>query len=301
MFFGHASGNIDYYTHRYAGRHDLYRGTEPANVEGYSTDLFADAACAFMEEHRREPFFVYLPFNAPHFPSARNKEPWQPNIWQAPASAFAEYGWSAEESDPRKRYQAVVTALDTAIGRVLAQLDTLKLTDNTLVIFYSDNGAFMLPGRGLEVASNKPLRSGGVTLWEGGLRVPCLVRWPGQLKAGTVCAEPWSSLDILPLLLDVAGGEMPADRELDGQNPLPELQGKTPASPRSFYFGFRGMQAVRRGRYKLIRPKKNAQWELYDLEADLAESNNLAANSPQIVRELQQDYEKWAAQFSNSR
>ncbi len=296
-FFGHASGNIDYYTHIYAGRHDLFRGTEPAHVEGYSTDLFADAACEFLRRHRNRPFFVYLPFNAPHFPSARNKQPGQPNIWQAPDSAFAAYGHSPDETDPRRRYRAVVTALDMAIGRVLAQLDELKLTDKTLVIFYSDNGAFMLKNRGLEVASNKPLRDGGITLWEGGLRVPCIVRWPGRLKPGTLCRDPWISLDILQLILSVTGGKPFPGIQLDGRNPLAILQGRPPQEPRRFYFGFRGMKAIRQGPHKLILPKKKTEWELYDLQNDLAEENNIADKHPQLTADLIRDYQQWASQF----
>jgi len=126
-FFGHASGNIDYYTHIYRGRLDLHQGTKPVEVEGYSTDLFADAACDFMDCHRKEPFFVYLPFNAPHFPSAGNKKPGQPVEWQAPDNYFAHYGLSPDEADPRKRYRVVVTALDAAIGRVLEKLESLGL------------------------------------------------------------------------------------------------------------------------------------------------------------------------------
>src|SRR5690606_16708740 len=116
-----------------------------------------------------------------------------------------------------------ITAMDDAIGRVLRTLDELELRENTLVIFYSDNGAFMLPGRGLEVASNAPLRGGGVTLWEGGIRVPAFMRWPGRLPAGAVCPVPIISTDILPTLLAVAGVQLPVDRVLDGRNVLPVL------------------------------------------------------------------------------
>lgn len=296
-FFGHASGNIDYDTHRYAGRNDLFRGTEAVTVDGYSTDLFSDAACDFIRRHAKSPFFVYLPFNAPHFPSARNKQPGKPNIWQAPAAAFEAYGYAPDESDPKKRYQAVVTALDTGIGRVLAQLDLLNLSRRTLVIFYSDNGAFMLPERGLEVASNRPLRDGGVTLWEGGLRVPCIVRWPGVIKSGTLCREPWISLDLLPLILQVAGGELPQSRILDGRNPLPLLLGKTPEKQRSLFFAFRHMQAVRRGNFKLIRSRKDSPLELYDLEKDLGERQNISDQHPQITAKLAKELADWVSQF----
>ncbi len=296
-YFGNASGNFDYYTHIYAGRNDLYRGTESATVEGYSTDLFADAACDFIRRNAESPFFLYLPFNAPHFPSARNKGPGEPNIWQAPADAFAAYGLDADEPDPQQRYYAVVTALDTGIGRVLKQLDSLKLSENTLVVFYSDNGAFMLPGRGLEVASNRPLRDGGVTLWEGGIRVPCIVRWPGRIKPGTVTDQPWISLDILPLILAAAGVEPPESPVLDGIDPLPELRGAARDEPRSFFWEFRKMQAVRRGPHKWIQPKPLSAPELYDLSSDISETDNLAASQPDIADQLQQAFAGWRSQF----
>lgn len=110
-FFGHRSGNMDYYTHLYNGQPDLYRGTEPAGVQGYSTDLFADSGCDFLRRHARQPFLLYLPFNAPHYPNPRNLRPGEKLEWQAPAKYFRQYGYGPEEPDQKKRYQAVVTAL----------------------------------------------------------------------------------------------------------------------------------------------------------------------------------------------
>ncbi|QDT43902.1 Arylsulfatase [Gimesia alba] len=292
-FFGFAAGNIDYYHHYYAGRHDLWRGLKEVFVEGYSTDLFADEACNFIAANRQRPFFIYLPFNAPHFPSKRNKQPGQGNEWQAPDSAFAAYGYSPQTKNPQERYRAVVTALDTAIGRVLKQLEQSGLSENTIVIWYSDNGAFMLKDRGLEVASNKPLRDGGVTLWEGGIRVPAIVRYPSHIKAGTVNDAPLISLDILPTLVSLTGGTLPTDRKLDGQNMLPVLEAPETATPRMFFFQYRNYSAVRRGKWKLLRTKPKQSFMLFDLEQDLGETNNVAAKYPQIVTELSQAYQEW--------
>ncbi len=294
-FFGHASGNIDYYTHVYAGRHDMYRGTEPAHVEGYSTDLFADAACDYIRRNAGRPFFVYLPFNAPHFPSARNKKPGQPNIWQAPREAFEQYGYPSDTRDEKKRYHAVVTAMDAGVGRVLDQVDASGLRDKTVVIFYSDNGAFMLENRGLEVASNRPLRDGGVTLWEGGIRVPCVVRWPGRIKAGTLCREPLLSCDFFTMALKLAGAAMPTDRVIDGRDPTTALAGEAPSPHRSLFFQFRKMSAVRSGQYKLLRTNKNQPFKLFDLANDLGETKDIAAEHPAVVAKLQHEFEQWAA------
>jgi len=293
QFFGHASGNIDYYTHVYAGKHDLYRGTEEAHVEGYSTDIFADAACEFMAESAAQPFFLYLPFNAPHFPSARNKAPGQPNIWQAPDWGFAAYGWQPDEPDPKRRYYAVMTALDAAIGRVLNQIDDLGLRDNTLVVFYSDNGAFMLKDRGLEVSTNAPLRDGGVTLWEGGIRVAATMRWPGQIPAGTTCDAPLWSPDLLPLCLEVAGLPWPADRVLDGKDPLPALRGDASRPHEFLAFEYQGYKAVRKGDLKLIFDARDKKWHLFDLREDLGERMDLIAERPEAAAKLKELFATW--------
>lgn len=292
-FFGFAAGNIDYYHHYYAGRHDLWRGLKEVFVEGYSTDLFADAACQYIAAKSDQPFFIYLPFNAPHFPSKRNKQPGQGDEWQAPDGAFEKYGYDPNTRNPQERYRAVVTALDSAIGRVLKQLDESGLRDNTIVIWYSDNGAFMLKDRGLEVASNKPLRDGGVTLWEGGIRVPAIIRYPGQLKAGTVSQSQLISLDILPTLVTLAGGELPAGRILDGQDMLPLLKAQAESEPRTIFFEYRNFSAVRRGKYKLLRVKPDQPFMLFDLEQDLSETMDLAEQRPKLLSELQQAYTKW--------
>lgn len=299
-FFGHASGNIDYYTHVYAGKYDTFRGTEEAHVTGYSTDLFADAACDFIADKKGDPFFLYLPFNAPHFPSARNKAPGQPNIWQAPDWAFEEYGWAPDEPDPKRRYFAVMTAMDAAIGRVLDQIDDAGIRDNTLVFFYSDNGAFMLKNRGLEVSTNAPLRDGGITLWEGGIRVAAIARWPGNLPAGTVNDTMFWSPDLLSMCLDLAGQPEPDDRILDGKNPLPALRGEA-GTPHDFLaFEYRGYKAIRQGDLKLIYDRKDENWHLYDLEADIGESDDLIAAQPETAEKLRARWEAWregTAQF----
>ena len=197
----------------------------PKRPGEYSTDLFADAAIDFIQRksHAKQPWFCYLPFNAPHFPNAKNKRPGQPVRWQAPDRFLAVYGLSPDESDPQQRYYAVVTALDEAIGSVLDALDTAGATENTFVFFYSDNGAFRLGRDGLDVGSNFPLRHGGVTCWEGGLRVAALARWPGRIKPGSVSEEPVNGTDWLPTLCAVASIAPPKPRPLDGANVLPAL------------------------------------------------------------------------------
>jgi arylsulfatase A len=299
-YFGNASGNINYYTHVYGHRNDLFRGTESVQVAGYSTDLFAEAAMDFMRRKKAQPFFIYLPFNAPHFNSSGNMAPGEKPIWQAPDDFFKVYGMSPDERNEKKRYYAVVTALDAAIGRVLKELDALGLRDNTLVMFHSDNGAFMLKGRGLEVASNRPLREGGVTLYEGGIRVPCLVRWPGQIKPDTVCREPLVHVDFLATSLRAAGVAVPSDRVIDGRDAIPTLAGKARSPHKSFCWIWEKWQALRNGKYKLVRNGKEHAWQLYDLSKDIGEANDLAAGEPKLVAKLDREFAKWFAEVHSN-
>lgn len=292
-FFGHASGNMDYYTHVYNGRKDLFRGTELVEDPGYASDIFADAAADFIRRNAERPWFVYLPFNAPHFPNKRNKAPGEPAVWQAPDEAFAPYGVDPGTMDEKLRYRAVVTALDSALGRVLATLDELSLRENTFVFFYSDNGAFMLSQRGLEVSSNAPLRDGGVTCWEGGLRVAALARWPGRVVAGSTIREPLWSPDLIVACVQLSGSQLPADRTYDGRNPLPVLTGKAKSPHRSLYFNYRKHAALRMGDWKIVRTSPNEEWKLFHLTTDLEEQNDVAGRQPKRLEQLVQEFTHW--------
>ena len=303
-FLGHVSGNMDYYNHVYRGKHDLYHNIQEIDRTGkYSSDLFADAAIAFIREKTGAalPWFVYLPFNAPHFPSTANKSPGEPNIWQAPDWAFTEaYGLSPEEPDPQKRYHAVLTALDSAIGRVLDALDSLGIAENTFVFLYSDNGAFRLE-RPVDIGINDPLREGGVTCWEGGLRVPALARWPGKIKANAVIGTPLWSPDILIASALLAGAELPGDRILDGKDPLPVLTGETTVSPHeSFYFQYEQHAALRQGDWKIIRTHPDEPWRLFNLREDISETTNRALERPDLVEELNRAFTQQQEEIPNS-
>lgn len=298
-FFGHASGNIDYYSHIYNGKLDMHRGTESVQVKGYSTDLFAEATIDFIRRHRNEKWFAYLPFNAPHFPNAKNKQPGQPNIWQAPEAAFKAYGWSEKEKNERRRYYAVITAMDQAIARILKTVDELKLSQRTVVIFYSDNGAFMLKKRGKEVASNAPFRDGGVTLYEGGIRVPCIVRWPGKIKAHTTSDEPLISLDWFPWCTHLAGVELPTGRTIDGRNPHEVLVEGKSSPHQTLFFEYRNHQAMRKGNYKIVRSTSKKPFSLYHLKNDPQEKIDLAIKYPKIVHEMKTTFHQWQKEVKN--
>lgn len=292
-FLGHPSGNMHYYRHIYDGRNDLYRGTQSVTMDGYCTDLFADAACDFIRRHAGRPLLAYVPFNAAHYPNPRNHQPNEPVIWQAPKRYFEMYGWPEDEPDEQKRYWAVLTALDDGVGRILKQLDEQDLADRTLVILLSDNGAFLLPRRGLEVASNRPFRAGGVALWEGGTRVPFIARWPGRIKPG-VSEALVCQVDLLASCAALAGAEPPTGAGPDSVNVLPALLGESQTG-REQLVEHAGRLALRRGTWKLVpgggnRPAQAKPAgkgpELHDLENDLGETANVASDHPDQVKKL---------------
>jgi len=248
----------------------------PENTNGrqavYSNDLFSDFAVDFVRRHRDGPFFLYLPYTIPH------------NRMEVPdLGIYAKETWSEDV----KIYAAMVTRLDGYVGRLLAELDQLGFADRTLVIFTSDNGP--LKGARTELlGSAGGLRGFKSTLYEGGIRVPTIARWPGHVPAGRTSAEPWMFADLLPTWTEMAGVDAPTG--LDGRSVLPVLTGKTETlGDRPFYWEFpreRLHQAVRLGRWKAIRYGMDQPLELYDLSTDSAETRDVARNHPDTVTEL---------------
>jgi arylsulfatase A-like enzyme len=295
-FLGCRSGNIHYFKHTYHGEYDIFQGTERHHVDGYSTDIFADAACDFIKRHADGPFFVYLPFNAPHYVSEANTMPDKEEKpeWQVPGSFLERYGWPADDKTEKHRYLALLTALDAAVGRVMDAVDAAGQRDNTLVMFISDMGAILRPTHGLGVASNLPYRAGAPDLYEGGIRVPAIFRWPGKIKPGGVCGELLSHLDVLPLCLQIAGLQPLQDRILDGRDPLPALNGEGKSPHERMAFTYADSAALREGALKIIQPGKGRPWELYDLSTDPAESTNLASQQPADLARLQSAFNTWA-------
>jgi arylsulfatase A-like enzyme len=214
-FFGFRSGNINYFAHTYHGEYDMYRKTERHQVQGYSTNLFADAAIDFIRRKAKEPWFVYLPFNAAHYVSRVNMAPGETPEWQVPGQYLERYGWPANDPAEKHRYFAVLTALDDAIGRLLDALDDLHLREQTLVMLISDNGAFIIPRCGLEVASNAPFRDGGTSCYEGGRARARPFPLAGQDPAGhrvEGAAQPSRRVAALPYCRAVAMAKRPGAR-----------------------------------------------------------------------------------------
>ncbi len=294
-FLGFRSGNINYFTHTYHGEQDMFLGIERHPVKGYSSDIFADAASAYIHRRAKDehPFFIYLPFNAPHYVSSINMKDSEKAEWQAPAAAFERYDWRADDPVEKHRYLAVITALDDAVGRVLDMLDAEGMRDNTLVIFISDMGPILRPSCGLGVASAGIFRDGAPSLYEGGVRVPAIFRWPGHIQPGSVSDALLSHLDLLPWFLEITGAPKPRGRVLDGRSCGAALTRLAPSPHQRLVFHYDDALAMREGILKIVRPKANASWELYDLATDPSEKRNFAAERPNEIQRLTAAIAEW--------
>ncbi|MEW4452385.1 sulfatase-like hydrolase/transferase [Bremerella sp. JC817] len=288
-FYGFCNTGIDYFTHERYGVPSMFDGNQITTKDKgtYCTTLFRDHALDFIDRNHERPFFLYLPFNAPH--GASNLDPEIRGTVQASPEYLARYpAGDTKASRRRQGYMAAVTEMDAAIGDVLDRLDQYEIADNTLVIFFSDNG-----GSGL--ANNAPLQGRKSTMWEGGNRVPCLVRWPGHVPANQVSDQFLSSLEVFPTACAAAGVELPQDVTYDGFDLLPVLRNEI-ASPRiEMFWQRRDEVAVRVGDWKWIDSKKAKG--LYHLANDIAEKNDLSAKHPEKVAELQQQLAQWQSQM----
>jgi arylsulfatase B len=262
----------------YDDRNPVLRGSQPVGDFGYLTEMFTREAVAFIDRHRGRPFLLYLPYNAVHSPM------------QATEKDLARF---PEITDKKRRvFAAMLAALDDGVGTVLGKLREAGLAQDTLVVFLSDNGG---PTAEL-TSSNAPLRGGKGQLHEGGVRVPFLIQWEGRLPGGVVYDRPVSSLDILPTALAAAGVTPPDGAKLDGVDLLPYLGGRNDRSPHEHLFWrYGGKAALRAGRWKLVRDGGRNPWELYDLDTDSGESDDLASRKPEVVNRLKAAWEQWDA------
>jgi arylsulfatase A-like enzyme len=280
-FFGILSGNVDMYSHKYrTGGLDLWENGKPVERTGYLTDLLTDRAVAFIEKSAAEPFFLYLAYNAVHWPF---QVPGKPDDVRNEATWF---------DGTRVDYARMLEGMDAGVGRILSTLDRLKLADDTLVIFTNDNG-------GERLSRNAPFFHHKATLWEGGIRVPCLMRWPGKVPAGTVSRQAASSFDLTATILAATGTSMPANRPMDGIDLLPIVSsGKTVERP--LYWRIdrqdRRQRAMRLGRWKYLRD--GAIDLLFDLEADPGERNNLGYNEPARMADLRARLARWEEEMN---
>jgi len=293
-YFGFLGGAHDYLDAASDRANPILRGTTPVSSIDYTTDAFGREAVAFVERHKNEPWFCYLPFNAVH----------------APLESLEKYlsRFAGVENTKRRTFCAMLSAMDDAVGAVLAKIREHKLEENTLIIFFSDNGG----PTASTTSGNGPLRGFKAQTWEGGIRIPFMLQWKGNLPAGIVDDRPVIQLDILPTALAAAGVAVRPEWKLDGVNLLPYLTGKKSGAPHAaLYWRFGQQIAIRMGDWKLVKGvgskgiegaerfgKASTQdAELYNLAQDIGEKSNLADKEPAQFKELAAAWDKWNSEL----
>ena len=246
----------------------------------YTTDAYGDRVVDWLGKQQDQPWFMYVPFNAQHGPL------------QAPQKYLDRFPQIQDEK--RKTFAAVMSAMDDAIGRVLGKIREMGEEENTVIVFFSDNGG----PTAQTTSSNLPLRGSKATTWEGGVRVPFCMQWKGKIPADKTYESPIIQLDLLPTFLAAAGAEINPEWKLDGVNLLPYLTGEKAGQPHeTLYWRFGQQWAIRHGNMKLVVARGGgAEPELYNLTSDASESKNLAGEQPDKVKELLALYEKWNAE-----
>ncbi len=280
-FFGFLGGAHTYFAEK---SKTILRGTEPVAEKEYLTDAFAREAVAFIDRHKAKPFFLYLAFNAVHTPMDATDERLKK--------------FESISDKQRRTYGAMLSAMDDAVGKVLEKLRSSALEENTLVVFFSDNGGPTMKGTTINGSRNDPLRGSKRTTWEGGVRVPFAFQWKGRLPAGKVYDLPVIQLDLHATALAAAGVEVKPDWKLDAVNLLPCLEGKESKPPHdALYWRFGEQMAIRKGDWKLVKAE-NSSTQLHNLAEDIGESRNLMSANAEKAKELQAAWDAWNAQLA---
>lgn len=296
--YGHTAGCVDYFTLTYGNTPDWYRNDKLINQNGYATDLITDETISYLKNRDKEkPFFLFLAYNAPHFGKGWDDGKDQTvNLLQPHPRDLARV---KDIKDPaRRRYASMVVTLDDGIGNVMKYLDQAGLKKNTIVIFMSDHGGD--PNYG---GDNTPLRNGKATLFDGGIKVPFIVRWPEKVKANTVTNELTWSLDLFPTLASITGAKHEGVL-LDGQDIQDVFNGKNLPDNREMYWELgnhseleRGhWEAYRKGNWKYVRSPLDGEW-LFDLSADPYEKENLVMKEPRIFESLKSNCEVYHSTY----
>ena len=302
FFYGHGNNGIDYYTHERYGVPSLFRDNARTEEDKgmYVTDVFKREALRFIGDHAGEkPFFLYLPFNAPHGASSfgEGTEEGAKKVTegaQAPEEYVAKYRGKVKD-EKLARYCGAVTCMDEAIGELMKVLEKNKIADNTLVMFLSDNGG---SGNG----GNAPLKGGKSTMWEGGLRVPFIARWPDKIPAGKVTNEFLTSLELAPTILAATNAKAPDGVKLDGFDMLPVLRGEMKSPRKQMFWQRRGDKAARIENWKWVDSPtgKGKGGGLYDLSTDIGETKDLSKEKPDLAKMLKDKFAAWRTEMDQA-
>jgi len=281
-FYGYLSGNVDYISHRDGiGRYDWWHNTDTCLDKGYVTDLITDRALEFIEQNKENPFLVYLPHEAPHFPYQGRND----NADRMPGNDFPMQG---SRTDKKQAYKEMVEIMDENIGRVLEKLKELNLDRNTFVFFCSDNGA-------TNQGNNGALNGFKSSLWEGGHRVPAIAWYPEKIKPGKIADTPVLSMDVLPTLLSLAG--ISSKNKFDGEDFSRVLFSEKGMKERPLFWRFQNQWVVRMGNLKYMKIKEMEY--LFDLANDLNETTNLKDENPVVMRKFKSMLKDWEKEMGN--
>ena len=294
FFFGHLGGGHRYFPEELTIKDSysiedeplsyhtwILRDHKPEKTNKYLTDEFSDEAIKFIEKNSKGPFFLYLAYNAPHGPLQATKKY---------LSRFDEI-----IDNKRKTYAAMVSAIDDGVGKILNILESLNISNNTIVFFLSDNGG----PESKNGSNNGPLREGKSSIYEGGNRVPFTMQWPGEIDP-CIYNYPVSSLDILPTIAELANAPISYDKPLDGVNIIPYLKGDLKTRPKQTLYVRKFDQkyySVRDGDLKLITKKNSSVKELYDLSKDIGERDDISSDFPKVVARLDSLRKNWDSQL----
>lgn len=286
-YFGELLGHSDYYTHHYYdGTYALRDGLKPVKVDGYLTDLINQRATQFIRSHAtaqsgaREPFFLYVPHLAVHCP------------FQPPGRPKPSVSKEGMYDGTRSDYAAMLEKVDEGVGMMLAELERQGQLDNTLFVLSSDNG-------GERLSDNGPLAHKKSTLWEGGIRVPCVMRWPAKLPMGKVTSQAAITMDLSATFATVAGAKPVDGYAFDGANLIPVLTGEEAVRERTFFWRIdrssRKQKAVRHGDWKYLQDGNIEM--LFNLREDIGERRDLYRHKPEVMADLKQRLAAWEAEM----
>jgi arylsulfatase A-like enzyme len=277
-FFGFHGGGIDYISHNDPyGKNDLYENYSPVKRDGYLTDIWASKAIEIIEKPHSKPFFLSIMFNAPHWP------------WQERGDNAYPDSLSWKKGGSPQKYAAMMKSLDDAVGAIIGALDAIKDLKNTIVIFTSDNG-------GEKFSDNGIYKGMKMELWEGGIREPAFVRWPGKIRPNTISEQVITTMDWSATILGVSQTAADPSFPLDGVNLIPLISNNI-IIKRTFFWRIserNDQKAMRYGKWKYLRDEKGMEY-LFDLEADPQEKKNMKNVNNKMLKLLQNKYSAWEA------